>query len=62
MPSMVPLSDLFWNACRILRKNVAAIDVCRNELLDGIAGQPAAFAIATLECMQAIAHTQPEAV
>ena len=41
---------------------MAALDVCCDELLDGVAGQPAAFVSATLEYMQAIAHTQPEVV
>ena len=41
---------------------MAAIDVGRNELRGGAAGLPAAFALATRECMVAIANTFPELV
>ena len=36
---------------------VAAIDVDLNELTDDVAGQPTAFLITTVECMEAIANT-----
>ena len=41
---------------------MAAIDVGRNELRGGAAGLPAAFALATRECMVALANTFPELV
>ena len=57
IPSPVPLSDCFRKSCDDWWRKVAAIDVARNELRDGVAGQPAAVVIATDELMEAIANT-----
>ena len=56
IPSTVPMYDCFRFVCDDWWRKVTAIDVGRNELRGGVAGQPAAFALATREFMVAIAN------
>ena len=57
IPSSVPLSECFRNACDGRFRQAAAIDVGLNELQDGVAGHSGVSVTATIVCMEEITNT-----